>query len=86
MSTSSGFGVSSSEIVRGSSAIPQIGHEPGDGRTISKCIGHVYSAPLPAGAAGAADSIGSYPRPAPPARYFPGSRLNFSRQPAQQKK
>ena len=51
MSTSSGFGASSSEIVRGSSAIPQIGHEPGPGRTISGCIGHVYSTPLPAGAA-----------------------------------
>src|SRR5664280_3213950 len=44
------LGASSSEIVRGSSAIPQIGHEPGEGRTISGCIGHVYSTPAPAGA------------------------------------
>src|SRR5450830_667329 len=32
MSTNSGFGAFSSEIVRGSSAILQIGHEPGPGR------------------------------------------------------
>ena len=42
MSRSSGFS-SSSEIVRGSSAIPQIGQLPGSDRTISGCIGHVYS-------------------------------------------
>ena len=44
MSTSSGFGVSSASTVRGSSAIPQMGHGPGWSRTISGCIGHVYSA------------------------------------------
>ena len=61
MSTSSGFGASSSEIVRGSSAIPQIGHEPGPGRTISGCIGHVYSTPGAGGRSepGPAGAIGS---------------------------
>src|SRR5690349_9016748 len=34
---------SSSVAVRGSSAIPQIGQKPGASRTISGCIGHVYS-------------------------------------------
>ena len=29
--------------VRGSSAMPQIGHEPGPGRTICGCMGQVYS-------------------------------------------
>ena len=41
--TSSGFSSSATIAVRGSSAIPQIGHEPGSARTISGCIGHVYS-------------------------------------------
>ena len=41
--TSSGFSSSATIVVRGSSAIPQIGHEPGSARTISGCIGHVYS-------------------------------------------
>ena len=49
--TSSGFSSSSTVTVRGSSAIPQIGHEPGSGRTISGCIGQVYSTRV-AGAAG----------------------------------
>src|ERR1017187_6976938 len=31
---------------RGSSAMPQIGHEPGASRTICGCIGHVYSVRL----------------------------------------
>jgi hypothetical protein len=43
MSTSSGFGASSSVTTRGSSAIPQIGQAPGWSRTISGCIGQVYS-------------------------------------------
>ena len=30
--------------VTGSRAVPQIGHDPGPGRRISGCIGHVYSA------------------------------------------
>ena len=32
--------------VRGSSAMPQIGHEPGSARTICGCIGQVYSTPV----------------------------------------
>ena len=40
MSTSSGFGSSSDEIVLGSRAMPQIGQFPGSLRTISGCIGH----------------------------------------------
>src|SRR5579859_5971038 len=43
MSRSSGFSPASAATVRGSSAMPQIGHEPGPERTISGCIGHVYS-------------------------------------------
>ena len=36
--------------IRGSSAMPQIGHEPGSSRTISGCIGQVHSAlPGPSG-------------------------------------
>jgi hypothetical protein len=39
------FGISSSSAVtvRGSSAMPQMGHEPGSERTISGCMGQVYS-------------------------------------------
>lgn len=43
MSRSSGFSSTAAVTVRGSSAIPQIGHEPGSERTISGCIGQVYS-------------------------------------------
>ena len=43
MSTSSGFGASSNVTVRGSSAMPQIGQDPGASRTISGCMGQVYS-------------------------------------------
>src|SRR5262245_6890671 len=43
MSINSGFGCSDNEMTRGSSAIPQIGHDPGALLTISGCIGHVYS-------------------------------------------
>src|ERR1700686_1738031 len=43
MSTSSGFFSSCAVTVLGSSAIPQIGHEPGSLLTISGCMGHVYS-------------------------------------------
>ena len=43
MSTSSAFGPSSIVTVRGSSAMPQIAQAPGPSRTISGCIGHVYS-------------------------------------------
>ena len=41
MSTSSGFGPSSSVAVIGSSAIPQIGHAPGPSCTICGSIGQV---------------------------------------------
>ena len=40
---SSGFSSSDALTVRGSRAMPQIGHEPGSERTISGCIGQVYS-------------------------------------------
>jgi hypothetical protein len=54
MSTSSGFGLSSSVATRGSRAMPQIGHAPGASRTISGCIGQVYSiASLASGGRGA---------------------------------
>ena len=51
MSRSSGDGPASAVTVTGSSAMPQIGHDPGPGRRISGCIGHVYSttSPLPGG-------------------------------------
>ena len=42
METNSGFS-SLAETVRGSSAIPQMGQEPGASRTICGCIGQVYS-------------------------------------------
>src|SRR5690348_7395129 len=46
-STSSGFGPSSPDGTPiGSSAMPQIGQEPGLSRTISGCIGQVYCVPL----------------------------------------
>ena len=43
MSFSSGLTGSSSETVRGSSAIPQMGQEPGASRTICGCIGQTHS-------------------------------------------
>ena len=43
MSRSSGFSWADAVTERGSRAIPQIGHEPGPGRTISGCMGQVYS-------------------------------------------
>src|SRR5215470_14857296 len=43
MSRSSGFSSTLAVTVRGSSAIPQIGQWPGVERTISGCIGQVYS-------------------------------------------
>src|SRR4029077_10208948 len=43
MSTSSGFGPSSTVTVRGSSAMPHLGHEPGRSLTTSGGIGQVYS-------------------------------------------
>src|SRR5260370_32102445 len=55
MVASSGFWSSSAEMTRGSSAIPQIGHDPGSVRTISGCIGQTYSV-LVLGRAGKAAS------------------------------
>ena len=43
MSTNSGLGASSRVAVLGSSAMPQIGQDPGSSRTISGCIGQTYS-------------------------------------------
>ncbi len=43
MSASSGFSSSATMASRGSSAMPQMGQEPGPGLTISGCIGQVYS-------------------------------------------
>src|SRR5579863_4632571 len=43
MSRSSELSCAAVVTVRGSSVMPQIGHEPGPGRTISGCIGQVYS-------------------------------------------
>ncbi len=57
MSVSSGFSSSSTVTVRGSSAMPQIGHEPGSLRTISGCIGQTYSVRVGAGAATSGSSI-----------------------------
>ena len=74
-STSSGFGLSAPVGTPiGSSAMPQIGQEPGPSRTISGCIGQVYFVP-----AGAGFSAGRSPR------YFAGSASNFPLQPAEQK-
>src|SRR5690606_38097006 len=57
MSRYSGLGPSSAEIVRGSSAMPQIGQLPGSSRTISGCIGQVHSVfVFVAGAVGVARS------------------------------
>ncbi len=43
ISRSSGFSSASAVTVRRSSAMPQMGHDPGPVRTISGCIGQVYS-------------------------------------------
>ena len=45
MSISSSFGPPSADGVSGSSAMPQIGHEPGPSCRISGCIGQVKIAP-----------------------------------------
>ena len=55
MSTSSGLGPSSAVGVIGSSAMPQIGQDPGPSRTISGCIGQVHLAPGAGAAAGLAE-------------------------------
>src|SRR5581483_7028294 len=43
ISLNSGLSSSAAVTVRGSSAMPQTGHEPGPARTISGCMGQVYS-------------------------------------------
>ena len=43
MSCSSGFSSCVAVTVRGSRAMPQMGHDPGASRTIWGCMGHVYS-------------------------------------------
>ena len=74
-STSSGFGPSSPVGTPiGSSAMPQIGHEPGLSLMISGCIGQVYCVPF-----GIGSGAGLSPR------YFAGSASNFALQPAEQK-
>src|SRR6266566_6641555 len=50
MFASSGFFSSSVATILGSRAIPQIGHDPGSSRTISGCMGHVYSVFVAGGA------------------------------------
>jgi hypothetical protein len=53
MSSCSGLRSSPAVTMRGSSAMPQMGHAPGPGRTISGCMGQVYSAgPGPGAGAG----------------------------------
>src|SRR5437764_10067843 len=44
MSSRSGL-LSSSDTARGSSAMPQMGHDPGPLRTICGCMGQVHSVP-----------------------------------------
>ena len=66
MPTSSGFGPSSRPTVRRSSAIPQIGQAGGSSRTISGCIGHVYSTRI----VGSVDRSG--PRATPHFGHAPG--------------
>src|SRR6266567_7414700 len=43
ISRSSGFSSTAAVTVRGSRAMPQMGHDPGSERTISGCMGQVYS-------------------------------------------
>src|SRR4051812_33711051 len=79
MSTSSGFCSSPIAAVRGSSAIPQIGHELGEELTISGCIGHTNSEP-----GGAA--LGGGRAPATGERNASGSAAKRPRQRSPQKK
>ena len=54
----SGFSSAAVATLRGSSAMPQMGHDPGSPRTISGCIGQVYSVRV-----GASGSSGSRAMP-----------------------
>ena len=76
ISRSSSFGAASAVACSGSSAMPQIGHEPGPGWRISGCIGQVKI--VPRGGSGGFGGDGT--------RYWLGSATNFARQPALQKK
>src|SRR3954469_3187582 len=77
MSVSSGFGPVSAVGVSGSSAMPQIGQEPGPSCRTTGCIGQVKIVPVGIGAPGAG---------ADGSRYFSGSDANLARQPPEQKK
>ena len=77
--SSSGFVSSSALTSIGSSAIPQIGHDPGSFRTISGCIGQVYSRGPLRDLTGV--SVGRTIAPA----YRLGSAANFFKHPAPQK-
>ena len=78
MSASSGLGPVSAVTVTGSSAIPQIGQEPGPGRRISGCIGQVYSTTSPSVGAVAGGSASAL-------RYWSGSASNRAWQCVEQK-
>src|SRR5207237_4494949 len=72
------------EIVRGSKAIPQIGQSPGRSRTISGCIGQVYSVPLDAFGFAASlpsgESVTVARLAGPGSKYAAGFASNFFRQ------
>ncbi len=77
MSSSSGLGSLRALGISGSSAMPQIGQEPGACCRISGCIGQVKIVP---------SGIGAVDWRAAGSRYFAGSAANFVRQPPEQKK
>ena len=52
MSRSSGFSSVATVTVLGSSAMPQMGHEPGASRTISGCMGQVHCVLVAMGSSG----------------------------------
>ena len=92
MSISSRFGPSSALGDIGSSAMPQIGHDPGPSRTISGCIGQVHFE-LDATTGGGAPALcmwWAWEWASPlascrlPPRYFTGSFSNLVLQPALQ--
>lgn len=96
MSASSGLGPLSAVTSTGSSAIPQIGHDPGPGRRISGCIGQVHSATSPAEGAPPAGCAGTRPLSAAWTRppwsplllapvYRSGAAANAARQCSEQK-
>ena len=83
MSTSSGFGPSSTVTNSGSSAMPQIGQAPGSSLTTSGSIGQIHFVP---GGASVAGRPGEPPIASRcPARNFAGCASNLCLQPAEQK-